>query len=706
MAVVALLIGGARLWPGIWLGSLLINASHSPTYGFPTWNAQTLLMANLVGAGAAAQALVAVTLVRRWVGYPNPLTAPRDILKFLALTGPVACLISPTTGTLAVWGAQRIALTAAPANWFGWWAGDTIGVLVFIPLSLPWLTPTTRRRQIIVSVPLVVTLGLVLAVHWLACDWERHRLQRVFHEEAEEVVTAVRARLDEALHTLKNLAPLFAGSTAVTESDFQQFVEPFLKNQSGIQALAWLPRVPHAERAAYELLQGPILQKDGATWSAATARDEYFPMAYFAPADRATCRRGFDAGSEQRLRAALMAARQLGTAVATDRLDANCQPPAEEGWWVFKSIHQGDELRGFVALVLVFSDYFAGALRSVDLRGLRVRWFDRAGLLFEAPRTEEAAAAELRPRIHEGVFAHQPWRLQVEPLPDFITDRRSPLVWVVLGGGLLLTGLLGAFLLVVSGQAARVEELVARRTAECEEAETRLRAAEKLAATGQMAARIAHEINNPLAGIHSAFLVVKDAVPADHPQRAFVPMIEREIDRIRTIVRRALDLHRPTPEPPREFVLQELIGDVVALLEPRQRQANVRIETELPPLPVRVCLPETGLSQVLFNLLENALEASPPHGIVRLAVTVTGVRVVVAVRDEGPGVPATVRAHLFEPFVTTKESGAGGGLGLGLSISYALAQSMGGELTLAETTGPGTTFLLTLPRLPNQPPEE
>lgn len=116
-----------------------------------------------------------------------------------------------------------------------------------------------------------------------------------------------------------------------------------------------------------------------------------------------------------------------------------------------------------------------------------------------------------------------------------------------------------------------------RRAAEqLRESERRLEAAEKLAATGRMAACVAHEINNPLAGIKNAFLLIKDAVPKDHPDHRCVGQIEREIDRIARIVRQMLKLYSPEQNPARRITINEVVHDVVFMLEPICRQRDVR----------------------------------------------------------------------------------------------------------------------------------
>ncbi len=246
-------------------------------------------------------------------------------------------------------------------------------------------------------------------------------------------------------------------------------------------------------------------------------------------------------------------------------------------------------------------------------------------------------------------------------------------------------------------EAEEFERLAVARRARILELERQRGVDEKLAATGRMATRIAHEINNPLAGIKSAFQLVKDAVPPEHTYHSYIGRIEREIDRIAVIVGQMLDLHRPQPESAQRFSAREAIEDVEALLASECQRTETALAVALAPGPMEVRLPRGAFVQVLYNILVNALDASSRGGQVRLAACIRGARLHVKVFDRGPGIPREVAAQIFEPFFTTKTGGAGRGVGLGLSISRSLVAAMGGSLRFRSRQGRGTLFHLVMP---------
>lgn len=229
-------------------------------------------------------------------------------------------------------------------------------------------------------------------------------------------------------------------------------------------------------------------------------------------------------------------------------------------------------------------------------------------------------------------------------------------------------------------------------------AEDVLREVESLTTMGRMAARVAHEINNPLAGIQNAFLLIKDAVPADHPHRNYVGAVEREITRISGVTRQLYETYRPEQNGSHGTSVPGLVSDAVALLEQVNRASGVKIEVNLTGLPPTIQLPEAIVRQALYNLVQNAVEASPAGGTVEVAATVSDGVFILKVSDRGPGIPAEIRERVFEPFFTTKTAKVRtGGMGLGLSLVGRSVQALGGQVEIHDRDGGGTEFVVRLP---------
>ncbi|MEJ5224917.1 MAG: ATP-binding protein [Anaerolineales bacterium] len=243
------------------------------------------------------------------------------------------------------------------------------------------------------------------------------------------------------------------------------------------------------------------------------------------------------------------------------------------------------------------------------------------------------------------------------------------------------------------------QELQARISAQ-KEAEARLVQAAKLAAVGEMAAGVAHELNNPLTTVVGFTELVMDEMPDDMPQKNDLDMVLREARRARTVVRRLLDFARQSETIRVSADLNELVTDVVALMRHLLHTSGVALRLDLQEgLPWTV-MDRNQIKQVILNLMHNALNAIP-KGAGEITIT-TRQRTLydrpwltLSVKDNGVGIPPEHIEHIFEPFFTTR-SGSGG-TGLGLSVTYGIITDHGGRIEVESQMQVGSVFTVWLP---------
>jgi len=238
--------------------------------------------------------------------------------------------------------------------------------------------------------------------------------------------------------------------------------------------------------------------------------------------------------------------------------------------------------------------------------------------------------------------------------------------------------------------------LVDERTERIRELEKQRIESEKLAATGRMAARIAHEINNPLGFIRTAFRLVSRAIPDEDRHYHYVATIEKEIERIAKIVHQMLDLHRPYQESPKRFRFDETITEILVLLKAESHERRVSFELEAERARDFITLPENMLRQIIYNVVLNAVEASPLDGVVRVAAEIADHKLQITIADQGAGIPEEIGSRIFEPFFTTKSQSTTGGMGLGLSICKSLVEAMQGTIAFESKPNAGTVFKITI----------
>jgi len=218
----------------------------------------------------------------------------------------------------------------------------------------------------------------------------------------------------------------------------------------------------------------------------------------------------------------------------------------------------------------------------------------------------------------------------------------------------------------------------------------------KMAAIGELAANVAHEINNPLTSVlgYTSHLLKTLKVPEESRQK--LRMMEQETLRVRKIIRNLLDFSRQRASRMQPGDLLQPLRETVSLLRGVADNAAVRIIEDYPESPVIVSMDHDEIKQVFINLLNNALHAMPTGGELRIKVDAgrdndRGVEF----SDTGHGIPGEHLGKIFEPFFSTK--GNGDGTGLGLSISYRIVQNHGGRIEVESEVGRGSRFRVVLP---------
>jgi two-component system NtrC family sensor kinase len=246
-----------------------------------------------------------------------------------------------------------------------------------------------------------------------------------------------------------------------------------------------------------------------------------------------------------------------------------------------------------------------------------------------------------------------------------------------------------------------LEQQVEERTAALRAAQDQLVRSEKLSSLGKLSASIAHEINNPLAGILTfAKLTVRtldQGAPDDATRRSLIKhlhLVERETERCSAIVRNLLDFARERPLALKDTSVQAVVEEAVQLLANQIQIQGVTLEKRLAPIPV-VDGDFGQLRQAFVNVIMNACEAMQRGGrlAIETSLSADGRWVDVAFQDSGPGIPPDHLSRIFDPFFTTKEKGTG----LGLSVVYGIVERHGGKIEIGTEVGKGTRVTVRLP---------
>lgn len=248
-----------------------------------------------------------------------------------------------------------------------------------------------------------------------------------------------------------------------------------------------------------------------------------------------------------------------------------------------------------------------------------------------------------------------------------------------------------------SGRVVGVSK-IARDVSQRRKIEQALVQTEKLAATGRMAATIAHEINNPLEAVVNLIFLARNYPSLPEAVKGYLVTAEKEIERVSLIARQTLGFYRETTIPA-PVVIREIVDDVLTVYQSRFRSRGIRLETCFEP--VRALIARKGeVTQIVSNLVSNSIDAMPTGGCLRIDVRETstdGDGIELVIQDQGAGIKGENLPRLFEPFFTTKKNV---GTGLGLWIVKQFLQNHGGKISVSSNTDGiqrGTTFSMFFP---------
>jgi diguanylate cyclase len=709
VALVAVLLGGLRLAPAVALGALTLNVISFATAGPAMTPLGALLVAAMIGVGAALQACTGASLVRRFVGAPTALEEARDVGLFLVLAGPVASAVGASISTLALLAAGTIPSGDRGLHWTTSWLGETTGALLVAPLLVTWLSRPRRMRgrRLWVTVPVVLAGVLVMLLFGRASRWEQGRIDAALHRRADAVTAALERASDHYVHVVQSIADFHKAAGHVDRGAFQLFVKGALARDPGIRILGWMPRVTAFERPEYEAgtRRGGQESFEFKAWGQAgerrraPERAEYYPMLFVEPEQGNERMLGLDFASNPRWGRELDRAARTGTTRAG--IDVALLGRRASAFVVLVPIFPSDvggpsagetpAPTGFAVGICSLGALASAALRVDGPEGLDLTLrepADGTSVTYHVARAErhspDVLGVSTSPRI-----AGRSWSMTVSPSAGTQAAERSWQPWLVLTSGILFVTWLGAFLLVITGRTSRVQLLVAQRTRELEVSNRAVeeQRAELTRSNAELAAaldakeillrELHHRVKNNLQVIASLFSLQARYLPDGRSREIF----EESRNRVFSIALAHEKLYRSKDLSRIDFseYARNLIGHLHSTFA---ASARVSLVTEINEvtLPVETAIP-CGLviNELVTNAFKHAFPAGRPGAIRVVLREVDSASWLVAVEDDGVGLPAGITLGKTDS--------------LGLDLVSILATQIGAQVELRREGG--TSFRMT-----------
>ncbi len=486
LAAAAVLRWGARVLPGVVLGSLAVNLLPEMR------STSTLTGFVLIALAAALQAWIGVWLARRWVGPVPRLTEPREVLRFYGAVAGLACVVGPSVGVTVLSASGSVPAGAEMSHWLSWWLGDAIGVMLVTPLALSLFgLPRSHwaPRRLSVALPMLLACGLLIAASYYVALNEEARRRHAFDLEAEADLDVLSNALQRPLTALEANHSLLTVAPMITRAAFERAHAERLLGSESVYALGWSVRVPAAKRDSFERaarLDGypnyHLHERQRPGDLQVDPKDDVLAIRLIVPFNRNQNALGVNVRAIPQGRA------------AQDLAIATGLPYASEGFPLSQDV--GARAVGVVIYRAVYEEGDA----KPALRGLAFATLRPEALLYESmppqsthldfclldrtPQTRQVLLAgddrcltlpaEVPARQQAVSFAGRQWQLVVYA-PKGLPMQTGHAALAFALAGLVCTSLLGVLLLVVTGRAARVAELVEERTQRLRESEERFR---------------------------------------------------------------------------------------------------------------------------------------------------------------------------------------------------------------------------------------
>lgn len=693
------LLFGYRIAPAIWLGSCWVNFEVS----------HHLMIAASIGLGSTLQALLGAYLVNRYVGFPNPLSNEREIAHFLLLGGPISCLVAASWGCTTLLLTQQIHLSNFLYNWFTWWAGDTIGVLVFTPLVLIWTAEPReiwRQRRFSLSLPLCIMFAIISLFIIYTNRVKQEKILEGFENQAHDYAVMLASDIKAHLEILSALSITLSGVSETNPVNLQSMIQSFSAKYPAIKALSWIPPAS-AVKDTQTFLAGYLSEKkvtarfneklftDACLWNQGIAA----PPFYLGKSENKWGLLIF-----QPIYHKMAEKEKISYFAKKDNVRSHCQG-----------------LIGYLVTFFQIDKLVQNAKILPYQKNIGLNIYDSSingeTLIYSSVHEPVSHVLAWDNVIN---VAGRKWHLQLMPTENYLNNLRGWEEWAVPLCSVLLMGLLGSLLLIVTGRATMIETVVALRTTELKISNQNLirEIAEREAIEEELAFHVkelastnaeleqfayiaSHDMQEPLRMIVSYLHLLEQQYKQDLDVNAqqFITYATDSAIRLQELIRNLLNYSYLGKK---NYLLtavdsEQILEQVLQNLSVAIKDSGAIITHD--PLPI-VMAESSQLLQLFQNLIGNAIKFNQNSPIlIHINAQKKKGSWVFSIQDNGIGIDPENFSRIFVLFQQLHNDNFPGS-GIGLAVCKKIIEHLGGKIWVASKLEKGSIFYFSLPITP------
>ena len=613
IALASVLLYGKRAGLGVLLGAFLLNGAIPVTTNDLSEILNSAFMTLAISGGATLQAFAGAYLVRRFAGTPSILSNQRNILLFLFYGGLVSALVNSTFSVSLLVAAGKMPAETFFLNWLSWWSGDAIGIIIFAPLVLVWLSTGNsiwQGRKWAITLPIFIMFLLTAASVFYEIKTSNIRIKLEFNQRAKELSLVLESAMTTHLNVLRSFHSFYDSPSSIDRNEFRTFSSGQLKTFKSIQAVQWVPIILEENRDAYE----KNVQQEGFPNFQITERNannkimravnraEYAPVTFNEPYQGNEIVSGYDNYSSPLRHELLNKVRDTNELTASPPIKLIQEKGTQNGFLVYMPLYRSnlphgtlEERRNAIAsyIVLVFraGDMITEAFKNQNLTELSYRLIDTGAPVTEQllltynefnPSTEELSI------ISRSTFdvGSRTWQFEIAPTANYLIQHRSTNIGFILVAGFLLMTLtiVNALKMAIRDnekEARSVELALVYKKNKI--LDTQIHHMQKLESIGRLTSGVAHDFNNILMCM-LGYNEINKMDSEDIEDESLRESIENNIHQINLAGKRGADLINKMLT----YCRQENEGVKIMDVQPTQEVINEVLEMLRPALTSKI----------------------------------------------------------------------------------------------------------------------